>query len=408
MSSQSFGSTNLWDIWLYVGIATVIWIAAYHAQPNLSKTQILLWAAAFRLAGLSAIPPLEDDFYRFLWDGYVSVSGQSPYALPPAAFFGVENLSAKLETVLDGINHPAIATVYGPVVQAVFALAYAIAPAELWALKLLLVLVELGLFVALAKHLSASKLLLLSWCPLMVFSTAFSAHTEIIGISLAVWAYLLAKQQKPIYAAAVLALAAGAKLFALILLPWILGQTWKSRFQAAPVFGIVIGLQALPFALLTSTITGGIAAWITEGLVAMGQHWQFNSPAILTLTQLVGFTAAKTLALLVFLSWVAWQWRKPEPLPPAHQLFGLMLICSPVINPWYWCWLLPFAALQKSPWPWVGSVTMFLSYATSQNLGLDAQLGHYIPSWILLLEFGAIALALCWGRYPKHLHPNRT
>ena len=32
--------------------------------------RLLLWAVAFRICGLAGGPVYEDDFYRYLWDGY--------------------------------------------------------------------------------------------------------------------------------------------------------------------------------------------------------------------------------------------------------------------------------------------------------------------------------------------------
>lgn len=39
---------------------------------------------AMRLVWFATAPPLEDDFYRYLWDGAAVASGRSPYALSPA------------------------------------------------------------------------------------------------------------------------------------------------------------------------------------------------------------------------------------------------------------------------------------------------------------------------------------
>ena len=49
--------------------------------------RLLFWAVAFRICGLVGGPLLEDDFYRYLWDGYRFATTGTPYAAVPEAFF---------------------------------------------------------------------------------------------------------------------------------------------------------------------------------------------------------------------------------------------------------------------------------------------------------------------------------
>ncbi len=49
--------------------------------------RLLLWAVAFRVCGLIGGPFFEDDFYRYLWDGYRFATAGTPYGSPPEAFF---------------------------------------------------------------------------------------------------------------------------------------------------------------------------------------------------------------------------------------------------------------------------------------------------------------------------------
>ena len=47
---------------------------------------LLFWAVAFRICGLVGGPLFEDDFYRYLWDGYRFATTGTPYAAVPEAF----------------------------------------------------------------------------------------------------------------------------------------------------------------------------------------------------------------------------------------------------------------------------------------------------------------------------------
>ena len=45
---------------------------------------VIVIGAGLRISMLSSAPILEDDYYRYLWDGAVVVNGLNPYAYSPA------------------------------------------------------------------------------------------------------------------------------------------------------------------------------------------------------------------------------------------------------------------------------------------------------------------------------------
>ena len=76
-------------------------------------------------------------------------------------------------------------------------------------------------------------------------------------------------------------------------------------------------------------------------------------------------------------------------------------MASPVINPWYLLWLLPFAAIAPSVSAWTASVAVFLAYVTGLNLN-DGDLQPYQqPAWVRPLEFGLILLALAYDLFRR-------
>jgi len=83
-------------------------------------------------------------------------------------------------------------------------------------------------------------------------------------------------------------------------------------------------------------------------------------------------------------------------IPRGDWIFGAFLLVSPVINPWYLLWLLPFAVIVPSVWAWTASVAVLLAYVTGLNLN-DSELQTYQqPAWVRPLEFGLILAALAW------------
>ena len=81
-------------------------------------------------------------------------------------------------------------------------------------------------------------------------------------------------------------------------------------------------------------------------------------------------------------------------IPHGDWLFGVLLLLSPVINPWYLLWLLPFAVVFPSVWAWTASVAVLLSYVTGLNLPDYTLQPYEQPVWVRGLQFGLIFLAL--------------
>ena len=80
--------------------------------------RMILWAVVFRLCGFAGGPFFEDDFFRYLWDGYRFATTGTPYGIAPEAFFVDPGVPAALVPVLDRINNPDLPTIYGPTTPA--------------------------------------------------------------------------------------------------------------------------------------------------------------------------------------------------------------------------------------------------------------------------------------------------
>jgi len=116
--------------------ATIVVVRRYHlAGQRIPFLWIFLSAALLRLVSLIGVPLFEDDYFRYLWDGFQTVTTQDPYTLAPAVFFD-RDVPEIFEPILSLINYPEIATVYGPVTEWFFALGYLLSPGQVWPLQL--------------------------------------------------------------------------------------------------------------------------------------------------------------------------------------------------------------------------------------------------------------------------------
>ena len=120
-------------------------IKSAHSQKS-SLMLILVIGLVARGAMFFSSPVLEDDSYRYLWDGAVTARGIDPYqyapgdaaadpVFAPLAQDQIDPDLAVLKTLASDhpdihsrINYPYVSTIYPPLTQAAVALAYVIDP----------------------------------------------------------------------------------------------------------------------------------------------------------------------------------------------------------------------------------------------------------------------------------------
>ena len=383
---------------LFLGLA--VWAAlltfglyAYHRRnpgEAFPLSRLLGWAILFRVFGLLGGPIYEDDFYRYLWDAFRFAQDGTPYGMAPEAFFADPEVPARFQRILDQVNYPEVPTIYGPVTQLVFLLGYALSPGALVALQAPLILIDLLAIGLLLRLAPARAVLLYAWCPLVIKEIAFTAHPDGVAVSLLLAAVVLGQRERLRGAAVCLALAVGAKVLALLLVPFVLARARPVHWG---LFAGTLVLLYLPFMLQGGTDWGTLALFARE--------WEFNAAVFGLLKPWMSNPAARATCGLALFAGVAWYhvvYRRSasSSVPRGDWIYGGLLALWPVVNAWYLLWLLPFAVIRPSAWAWTASVAVLLSYVTGLNLD-DLQMepfGH--PVWVRPVEYGLIALAMAY------------
>ncbi len=350
--------------------------------------RLFAWAVVFRLCGLAGGPFFEDDFYRYLWDGYRFATTGTPYGAAPEAFFVDPAVPALFQGVLDGVNYPELPTIYAPVTQAIFLLAYWLQPASVVPLQVILIAIDLAAVALLLRLAPARNVLLYAWCPLVIKEIAFTAHPDGAGACLLLAAIVLARGGRWPAVAVCLGLAAGSKTFGLVLVPLLLA---RARFRYWLLCGVTLAAVYAPFVLRGGTDLASLQVFARE--------WEFNSALFGLLAGAVPRFEARLvlgLAFAAFWGWYCWKyWRAGTPgVPRGDWLYGALLAASPVINPWYLLWLLPFATVHPSVWAWTASAAVLLSYITGLNMQDYAMHPYAQPLWARWLEFGLVGAGL--------------
>jgi len=362
-----------------VAFGVAFLLAVKHLKNPVAVKGLIIWIVAvgfgMRVFMMGSTPILEDDYYRYLWDGAVTANGINPYAYAPGQILeGKEKaeevppvlfqLAEDSGTVISRINHPYLRTVYPTIAQAAFAVAYWLHPWSTPAWRAVLLVFDVLTFILIILILRALGLpslyaVVYWWNPLLVKETFNTLHMDVLSLPFVLGAVLLTIRKKHFSAVVALALAMGTKLWPVVLLPLILRPVWgkpKRLISALLLFGFLGGLLFFPI------YQGGLQS--DSGFVAYGQKWEMNdalfmlfmwgAKMVASLTQtLTGQEKliARAMAGLLLALWIGWlaRYSVDDHLKFCERcllVVAAVFLLSPAQFPWYYIWMLPFLALR--------------------------------------------------------------
>jgi len=214
------------------------------------------------------------------------------------------------------------------------------------------------------------------WSPLMIKETYNSTHLDIIGISCLCASIYFLIQKKMVGSFFFLALSILGKFYSAVLLPfylqrsWLLAQENRVRSITTPTLHLVVFCTVITVFYLPFINLGGR---VFEGLKTYSVYWQSNDSlfAILlyVLKNISKLTSAKEIIFfsntmlfaksitgLIIIAAIAYLIIKQgsninsprEYLRNIFVIIVLVFLVSPVQNPWYLCWTVPFLCIFHS------------------------------------------------------------
>jgi len=355
---------------------------------------ILGFAVLFRLIIFFSPPSLSDDVYRYVWEGGVVARGMNPYALAPAA---PELVGLRDDAIFPRINHKELPAIYPPANQLLFG-AVALFSQNVYVMKGLFVLFDLAaiaVLLALLRHLQADPRLVIvyAWNPLVVVEFAGSGHLDSAGIFFLLLALYLHASRKNGRAGMVLAVACMCKFIPGLLIPFFMK---KRGWRPGLVFLLTVGAFYLPFI---------DAGWQVLGsLPVYSSHWLFNGSLYAAVLQVaedqrVARMIVGSLFAAFFAALLLWYWRRGAGDDPrllcraCFLMLAIVMVLSPVLYPWYLCWIVPLLSLFPSRAWLLLSGTVFFSYWVLKDyssLGVWREVplvafAEYLPFYGLLL-----------------------
>ncbi len=255
-------------------------------------------------------------------------------------------------------------TIYPPVAQAAFTLAHWLHPWSLVGWRLTLFLFDITVLCILLAILQTLGLPLLWlviywWNPVLVKETFNSGHMDVIVLPFILGAVLLAIRGRHLWGTVSSALAIGAKVWPLMLLPLILRPLLtapKRLIVALCLFGLLAGAMAIPI------YAAGLDN--SSGFTAYGQRWEMNDALFMIFVWgarlfFRGFgvqsgneqLVARIIVFLLLSGWIAWLARSSAQdgrdfCERCLLIVGGVFLLSPTQFPWYYIWIIPFLAIR--------------------------------------------------------------
>ena len=366
----------------------VLWSSAIFSGLFTESSQftyrhvMALFVSTRGLALLAGEPSVDDDVYRYLWDGAQLLTAGQPYAAAPIAQFS-EALPQELSWLADRLNHPELATVYGPIWLMLGALGWLLSPTSLIGWRLVTIGFEFLLVTVVKRDLDTRFILALLTCPLWFWEIHLQCHAEGFGVGLWLIAVLAMRRGQFVWSGFLLALAVGGRwsmALPIALACFSCRATSTSRTRL--ILGAAVGV--LPLGLMVWTI----GPFDLTGLKALSDNWVFNPIVWKWFPQQPSMVWVLTLGVLLMLNSKPWEYQI-DSLEVWTSLFAVWVLVSPVINPWYLLWLVPgMIAGQAVTWWSIWLSVIPIAYLQAQWMGdLNHPHGlHHHPDLVWWLQ----------------------
>ena len=375
---------------------------------------------AFRFVFLVSLPNLSQDFYRFIWDGRLLITGVSPYVFTPenlinGDFKTLGLMIRQAEQLYHGMGqlNGSHYSNYPPINQFCFALAALFSGKSILgsviAMRVLILLADIGILfcgrkLLLKLNLNPNQLFWYFLNPFIIIELTGNLHFEGIMLFFLIYSIYLAHQKKWIKSAVLFGVAVSVKLIPLLFLPlffkWFITNFNKGLLKLFFYYLIVIGTVLLTFTPFLSLLFFNN---FLETTSLWFQDFEFNA-SIYYIIRWIGFKVVGwnmiaiigkilSLVIIVFILILTF-FRENKSIQQliTTLLFGISayFILSTTIHPWYIASPLLLSVFTKYKFPIVWSFVVVLSYSAYSNEVFSENL------WLVTLEYFIMFSFFIW------------
>ncbi|MFZ1282255.1 MAG: glycosyltransferase 87 family protein [Ignavibacteriaceae bacterium] len=359
---------------LFVVQRILIGLLFFIAIININKVPIKeTWIAWIIFSGLLArvvlipsSPILEDDFYRYLWDGTVTANGFNPYVQSPQDVLDkninvpdkILDLAKESGEVINKINHPKIKTLYPALSQLTFAVSYIIFPWSVVGWKFVMLIGDILLLFFLIRILKELKLpivfISIYWLnPIVLHEFFNTGHYDLFALLFTAISIYYFLKNKYLTSSVMLALAVGFKLWPVLIFPIFLRRLTNQKGKLI-LNGIVFSLVVI--IIFIPVLLAGYDE--NQGFMKYAANW-INNAAFYTLlkdgielfttTFKIYYVCADCVARwivggIVFIT-LLFLIRKPaknnlDITDKILMIIAISFLISPTQFPWYITWMI--------------------------------------------------------------------
>jgi alpha-1,6-mannosyltransferase len=358
---------------LFVSQKILIGILFFLAIINITKIPLKEgWIAWIIFTGLFAriilipsAPILEDDFYRYLWDGAVTANEFNPYTFSPLQVQQHDSdvpekilkLAENSGHVINKVNHPQIKTLYPTLAQILFAFSYYLFPWSFTGWKFIMLLGDLLLLFFLIKILRELELpvsfVAIYWLnPIVLHEFFNTGHYDLFALLFTAISFYYLLRNEYITASITLALAVGFKLWPVILFPFYLRRLSNQKFK---ILSNIFAFSLFVVIIFIPVFRAGIDE--NFGFMKYAANWINNAGFYSILKESIDlFTTtfkiyyvcvdcvARWITIIMMVATILWLIKKPayDNRKLANNILiviAIMFLISPTQFPWYYTWL---------------------------------------------------------------------
>jgi alpha-1,6-mannosyltransferase len=359
----------------------VLMAAVYYRSDR--KTNPIVWIAAgifLRAIVLFSVPALSEDYYRFIWDGMLTMNGINPFAYTPAQITeaGLQ-LPAIAPQLTAGMNSPEYYSIYPAVCQGVFAAAWFIAGESIFwnivTIRLFIVAAESSTLILMyrlmaSKGIDSRNLIWYALNPVVILELTGNLHFEALMISFLFLTWWLLSNGRFYGAAVAFALAVQVKLVPLILIPWLFFRFgFGNGLKWMLATGLIIAGLFIPF--LSETVLTNFSdslglyfrtfefnAGLYYGIREIG-YWYKGYNIIATLGPSLAIAGmAAIIASSLYLNYI----HRSTFAIAVVIIFTVHLFFATTVHPWYIVTIIAFSVFSGLLYPVIWSVFLPLSY----------------------------------------------
>lgn len=338
--------------WAMLALGTVALIAGSALAPRTRHAVriVVLVAALMRAVLVPLEPALSTDLHRYLWDGQVQAEGINPYVFAPE--------DPRLEELRDdnwrSINRTFARTIYPPVAQFAFAGAHAVGLRTASGWKALVSAVDLAAIGLLVVALGAAgrdrrRVVAYAWNPLPVMAFGLSGHVDAFVVLAAMAATVLWWRRRSWWAAVAIGIAAGVKLFPLMLVvPFARGRDGVWRWSTAVGVGGIATLVLAAGYVVYASAGSEVFGYLTTGYL---EEEGYADPNRFRLAQGLGLDGRWLIPPIALGVGVAvLRSKRPAPTRAAWLLGAALALTVPYA--WYATPLVALAVAGGAGWAW--------------------------------------------------------